>query len=518
MTPDTFLPGWILVNPSHEVIAAEGVSGPLDLAGGDLFTTPLWQALHATDPRVEAVRGELTHVLATGTGSLVHRFDSAVARDDRARSREMQLRAMVLRAAGGSHNVLLHYEWDESRSVFDALLPRLPFTEPASVLDDGRAFRQLAEASRDAIIGVDDQHTIVVFNGAAGRMLQCDPADALGSPMSRFVPTERSAVHEGWSNDFMQHGATRRMGHGEVLPARRSDGSHVWVSATIARLDGQRLRAAAILREAAGDRRVGDGDARMAARLETLGRLAGSLAHDLNNMLTVIGGSASAMTLDGPLPESVDEGRRDILTAVEYASQLVRQILAFARGSADLPRVHIELGELIEHELPVLRRLAAPLELHFEHDGRAWIEAHLSGVEQGVANVLANARDASTTGLPISLHVSAVDLERPRVHDVGMVPAGRWAALSVRDRGSGISHEIYPRLFEPFFTTKAEGAGTGLGLASVYRTTRDMGGYLCVDSTVGVGTAVTMYFPRARGQDAKHPDALDPASVGDDAT
>ena len=235
-----------------------------------------------------------------------------------------------------------------------------------------------------------------------------------------------------------------------------------------------------------------------AQKMESVGRLAGGVAHDFNNMLSVILGTAELA-----LEDVADEGplRLDLLEiqgAARRSAGLTRQLLAFARHQPAQPE-HLDLSETVPGSLTLLRRLIGEhISLVWQPSPGLWpVWIDPSQLDQIVANLVINARDA-ITGIG-SITVSAANEHLDDEACAGRPDAspGDYVCLSVADTGSGIAPEAIPLLFEPFYTTKALGKGTGLGLATAYGSARGNGGFITVSSLVGAGTTFGVWFPRA---------------------
>jgi PAS domain S-box-containing protein len=232
---------------------------------------------------------------------------------------------------------------------------------------------------------------------------------------------------------------------------------------------------------------------RQAQKLEAIGRLAGGVAHDFNNMLTAIGGfntlALERLEEDSPIREDLDEVRK----ATERASVLTRQLLAFSRKQVLQPEL-LNLNGVVVELQAMLRPLIGEdvvLSTHLD-PALGPIEADPGQLQQVVLNLVVNARDAMPGGGRVSIETANVDVEA----DDPAIEPGRYVSLTVRDTGHGIDEETLRQIFEPFFTTKESGKGTGLGLATVYGIVKQSGGYVAVDSEVGVGTAFTIYLQR----------------------
>jgi PAS domain S-box-containing protein len=239
---------------------------------------------------------------------------------------------------------------------------------------------------------------------------------------------------------------------------------------------------------------------RQAQKMEAIGRLAGGVAHDFNNMLAVINGY-SELGLGYLEPQSRLEGPlREIKKAGERAATLTRQLLAFSRKQMlrpeilDLNRVvsdmHTMLSRLIGEDVLLGTRLALEL-------GR--ISADPGQIEQVILNLVVNARDAMPRGGRLTLSTDNVWLDAASLRPHAGQQPGPYVVLEVSDTGCGMAPHVQARIFEPFFTTKGLGEGTGLGLATVYGIVTQSGGHLEVASTPEVGTVFRVYLPNVGG-------------------
>ena len=238
-----------------------------------------------------------------------------------------------------------------------------------------------------------------------------------------------------------------------------------------------------------------------AQKLESVGRLAGGVAHDFNNMLNVIIGytelAREKLAPDDPLLEDLQE----ISDAARRSAEITRQLLAFARRQTIAPRV-LDLNETVESMLKMLRRLIGEdIDLSWEPGPGLWpVKMDPAQVDQILANLLINARDAIDGVGRITIETDTVQLDENYAADrTGFVP-GDYVMLAVNDDGCGMDKKTRDNLFEPFFTTKGVGSGTGLGLATVYGIVRQNDGFLSVYSEPGQGTAFRIYLPRHAGQ------------------
>jgi two-component system cell cycle sensor histidine kinase/response regulator CckA len=255
-----------------------------------------------------------------------------------------------------------------------------------------------------------------------------------------------------------------------------------------------------------------------AQKLESIGRLAGGVAHDFNNLLTAIGGYAEILGSDlGPTDER-QSTVRGIRQAADQAAALTRQLLAFSRSQELRPSI-IDLRTVAATVQPLLRRLLGErVSVELRLSDELWPTlADRNQIESVLVNLGINARDAMPDGGTITIETANVELDATYARTHADVVPGDYAMVAVSDTGTGIDAETLSQIFEPFFTTKEAGKGTGLGLATVYGTVRQSGGYIWVYSEPGHGTSFKIYFPRATGQvvaePATPPEPLAPAAV-----
>jgi signal transduction histidine kinase/CheY-like chemotaxis protein len=233
-----------------------------------------------------------------------------------------------------------------------------------------------------------------------------------------------------------------------------------------------------------------------AQRIEALGRLTGGVAHDFNNLLTVVRGNIELLARQSGLDRDGRELLGAMRTAAERGATLTGQLLAFARRQPLIPRP-VDLRSVFEGMQDLLRSALGNsilLETHAAPDlWPAMVDA--TQIELVVLNLAINARDAMPRGGVVSIQLANAVLGAPK--RPGEPVAGDYVAVIVRDQGVGMSPEGLARAFEPFFTTKESGVGSGLGLSQVYGTAQQSGGGVQINSALGLGTAVTVYLPRA---------------------
>ena len=234
-----------------------------------------------------------------------------------------------------------------------------------------------------------------------------------------------------------------------------------------------------------------------AQKMESIGRLAGGVAHDFNNMLTAIMGNASLALLELPPASPLRENLSEIQKCAQRSAELTRQLLAFARKQTVTPKV-LDLNSTVEGMLKLLRRLIGEdIELTWRPAAKLWrVKLDPSQIDQVLANLCVNARDAIASVGHITIETGhAVIDEAASAARVGVVP-GDYVLLTVSDNGCGMEKDVMSHLFEPFFTTKPVGQGTGLGLATVFGIVRQNQGFIDVYSEPGHGTSFKIHLPR----------------------
>jgi two-component system cell cycle sensor histidine kinase/response regulator CckA len=242
---------------------------------------------------------------------------------------------------------------------------------------------------------------------------------------------------------------------------------------------------------------------RQSQKMESIGQLAAGVAHDFNNILTLIQGYSGLLLSEPSVTPEMAESLQEISAASERAANLTRQLLLFSRKQvAQLQDV--DLNELITNTAKLLRRvLREDVTLHFNYAASLPKVRGDSGMlEQILMNLVVNARDAMPRGGRISISTSSVQVNEAHVRTNPEARVGQFICLRVSDTGAGISPEVLPRIFEPFFTTKDVGKGTGLGLATVYGIAKQHQGWIEVLSRINEGTTFRVFLPEGERKQA----------------
>ncbi len=360
--------------------------------------------------------------------------------------------------------------------------------------DDRFRLASLVEGSDDAIVSATLDGTIISWNPGAERLYGYPAHEIVGRDVSMLVPAERTSD---------RHYLLERVRSGERIPAfdavhRRKDGSPVTISLSMSPIHdrhGQVVAVAGIAHDITETRRL-ESSLRQSAKMEAVGRLAGGLAHDFNNMLTVIDGYSELVLMKLPADNPVRSLVEEIHRAGERAAELTRQLMVFSRKSMVEPRV-LDLSEVVLADVDMLKRVIGEdvaietrLAGNLDH-----VMADRAQFDQMLVNLVINARDAMPDGGQVTIETANVTFTTAHGVVPREVPPGAYVMLAVSDIGVGMNAETLKRVFEPFFTTKGSGRGTGLGLTMLQNFVMQSGGYVGVYSEPGQGTTFKIYLP-----------------------
>ena len=276
---------------------------------------------------------------------------------------------------------------------------------------------------------------------------------------------------------------------------------------------GPAVRAALALAQSQSRTRTLEAQLLESQKLEAVGRLAGGVAHDFNNILTAIGGYTDLLLADLPKDDPRRQDVEEIHLAAQRAAGLTHQLLAFSRRQVMQPKV-IEPNALVSEIEKMLRRLIGEdiLFATVLHPRVGNVRADPGQLEQVIVNLAVNARDAMPDGGRLTIETRNVDLDETYAAEHAGVTPGRYVQFAVSDTGVGMNAATKARIFEPFFTTKTRGKGTGLGLATAYGIVQQTGGHIWAYSEPGRGTTMRIYLPRvdALADPVEHPTVTDP--------
>ncbi|MEV1288113.1 PAS domain S-box protein [Micromonospora sp. NPDC049679] len=381
-------------------------------------------------------------------------------------------------------------------------------------------FQGLLEAAPDAIVGVEPDGRIVLANPQAERLFGYAREQLIGETVEILVPGAAQGIHDRHRDRYIADPVPRPMGAGRQLRARRRDGSEIPVEISLSALQTQdgsivlaavrdvtdRLEAQAERERlmAQAERERLESRLQQSQRLESLGQLAGGVAHDFNNLLAVILNYTAFVAEELDAAELDDAERwkpvaRDVAQiqrAADRATALTHQLLAFGRQEVTRPRV-LDVNEVvIEVEQLLCRTIGEHVRLAATLAPDLWaVKADPGQLEQVLVNLAVNARDAMPGGGTLTIETRNVVVDKEMDVRVPGLHPGRYVQLRVSDTGRGMTSDVARRAFEPFFTTKPKGAGTGLGLATVYGILAQTGGTAQIYSEPGFGTTITAFIP-----------------------
>jgi two-component system, cell cycle sensor histidine kinase and response regulator CckA len=368
------------------------------------------------------------------------------------------------------------------------------------------------EASTDAIVAMDAGGRILDFNAAAERAYGYRAEQVAGASFAEVaIPPDRRPA---FAADLARWGkaGSRIVEFRVEHVGLRADGSRFPLELTVTRLDGGPAIYAAFIRDTTdakrGDdeRRSLEDQLRQAQKMEAVGRLAGTIAHDFHDLLGAVAGFAdvagSSVEALGPARERFDRVKR----ATERAVGLVDRLLAFGRRQSLSPKL-LDVNALIGEVEPVVRGLMrddVSLELALD-DRAARVRADPAQLQQALVNLVVNAREAMVTSPHgrLRLATSNVDLAAASLPPGEAATPGPYVRITVEDNGVGMSREIVARAFEPFFTTKESTGASGLGLSTVYGIITQSGGFVRIESAPGRGTLVHVLLPAAEDARAR---------------
>ncbi len=379
--------------------------------------------------------------------------------------------------------------------------------------DSGRwtdeRLRAAVESAPSGLLMTDAGGVVVLVNREIERLFGYSRAELLGRPVELLVPHRFRDSHPAFRAGFAAAPSVRAMGAGRELFGLRKDGSEVplEIGLTPVITDEGLFVISSIVdisarRNAEAEQARLEEQLRQAQKLEAVGRLAGGVAHDFNNVLTAILGYAE-LVRDATDLRTARADLEEILRAAERGRDLVGRILRFSRRQElelkplDLARTVADAVRLLRATLPAAVEIRMP-----EGAPPRRVLGDATSVQQIVVNLVTNAAHAMPQGGVVEVGLEDFYVRDSFARDHPGLREGRYAMLRVRDEGVGMDEATRARAFEPFFTTKPAGEGSGLGLATVHGIVSDHGGMIWLDSEPGRGTLVTCVLPALEGIEA----------------
>jgi PAS domain S-box-containing protein len=488
-------------------LLAENISdviGLYDLGLNAVYVSPSVQQLRGYTPD-EVIARPMMDQLASGSRELAARvFQEEMeiersGRGDPARSRTLEFEVLCKDGTSVWTESKLTAVRDSSGSLTGFIAVSRDISERRRVEEalrnTSQTLRTIIDASVLAIVALDQDGRVTLWNNAATRLFGWSAQEVLGRPLPTVPEDRRAEFGEGRVRSLASEDAIYE------TQRHRKDGSLVDVlrsSAVMVDAQGEIAGSMAIYVDIT-ERKQLEEQLRQAAKMEGIGKLAAGIAHDFNNLLTVIGGRLYILLSQLPAGHAM---RRDLVLIQqtgERAAGLTRQLLAFSRKQTLAPAV-LDLNEIVSGMRTLLERvLGEDVDVIMDLDpSLGHVTADPGQLEQVILNIAVNARDAMPQGGLLTLETRHVELDESYARQrVELVP-GPYEVLSISDTGVGMDAATVARAFEPFFTTKEVGKGTGLGLASAYGIVKQSGGHMSVDSKLGIGTTLRIHLPRTK--------------------
>jgi PAS domain S-box-containing protein len=351
-------------------------------------------------------------------------------------------------------------------------------------------------SAMDAIITVDEDQRVLLFNAAAERMFHCSAAEALGESLDRFIPGRFRAAHREHIRFFGETKVTQRtMGKIGSLFGLRSDGEEFPIEASISQIDdGGHKLFTAIIRDVSEKKRL-ESQFLRAQRMESIGTLAGGIAHDLNNVLSPILTAIELLQM-----RFTDETGQRLLSILHTnavrGSEMVKQVLSFARG-VEGEHIPLQATHLIKEIVKILAdTMPKSIDITFSIESELWaVSGDATQLHQVLMNLCVNARDAMPQGGRLRIEAENVEIDEHYARMNVDAKPGKYVSIGVIDTGLGIPEQNLNKIFDPFFTTKEQGQGTGLGLSTVAGIVRSHRGFINVYSEIGRGARFKVHLP-----------------------
>jgi PAS domain S-box-containing protein len=365
----------------------------------------------------------------------------------------------------------------------------------AELADAKQRVEAVINASPLAIIGLEPDGRVLGWNRAAEDLFGWTAEEVLGQKLPTIPDDQGDAFTSLLSqlnngHILTAHDARRRRRDGTVVDVR------IW-TAPLTGPDGAMRGQIGVIADITSQRKLEQQFAH-AQKMEAIGRLAGGVAHDFNNVITVISGYAQMLLEDSANDPARREAAEEILNSADRAAGLAGQLLAFSRRQVIQPRV-MDVNALVSDMQRMLGRvIGEDIELKTVlRQGLGAVRADPGQLEQVIMNLAVNARDAMPNGGRLVVETADAVLDESYAQEHAGVKPGRYVMIAVSDTGTGMDEHTRAHLFEPFFTTKERGKGTGLGLSTVYGIVKQHGGDIWVYSEQGKGSTFKIYLPQA---------------------
>ena len=485
---------------------------------------------HAEDPVPQVIRTARTQLIPEIPDELLRRFARDAEHLEGLRAFGLRSLLIVPLTARGRTLGAITFVMAESGRHYgraDQMLGEDLARRAAIAVDNARLYREAEEALQEkartialldtvfrgtpiGLAFVDRELRFVRINDALAALNRTTVEAHLGRTVAEVLGESASLVVPLFEEVF-RTGAPVLDREIIIQPRDRDDDPRTFLASyyAVPAPDGQTEWVGCMVSEVTERRRAGELLVQ-SERMEAIARVAGGVAHEVNNMMTVITGFSGFLESSLPPGDSRAGDVAEIRRAADRAAGITRQLLAYSRQQVLQP-TRLDLNALVQQSVPMFARLLGPgVNIQLDQAPEVpLVRADRTQIEQVLVNLVLNARDAMAGQGTLTVTTGTFVLpEGQRAHELGVrMPAGRYARLTVSDTGSGMDAATRARVFEPFFTTKPAGQGSGLGLATVYGIVKQSGGYIWVYSEVGHGTAFKIYLPEFTGSLAELPPA-----------
>ena len=382
-----------------------------------------------------------------------------------------------------------------------------------SSIQDVTEHKRVEESHARLALAVEQAAETIVITDTSGTILYANPAfeKTTGYTRTEALGQNPRVLKSGKHDTEFYRRMWETLARGEVWTGhfvnKRKDGTLFDEEAVISPVRdaaGQVVNYVAVKRDVTRERQL-ESQLRQTQKMESIGTLAGGVAHDFNNVLAIIQMQASLLKSSGNLSAKQLQFADEIGITVQRAADLTRQLLLFSRREAPQPHDLDWSAAIVNTTKMVQRILGEHIEVQINLAATPmFVHADPGMMDQVLMNLAVNARDAMPNGGQLTIAIESVKFDEVAAAQSAPARAGSFVCLSVSDTGGGIPPEILPRIFEPFFTTKGVGKGTGLGLATVFGIVQQHQGWINVHSEVGHGTTFKIYLPRLAGPTAQN--------------
>jgi PAS domain S-box-containing protein len=386
----------------------------------------------------------------------------------------------------------------DGQSIFVGIIHDLTERERTELAlrESGARLKAVVDTAVDGVILINAHGCVSLFNPACERLFGYRADEVMGQNVKMLMPSRYRDEHDQYVANYHRTGERKIIGIGREVVGRRKDGSTFPMDLSVGEAkEAGESNFVGIIHDIT-DRKRTEEQLVQAQKMETVGQLSGGIAHNFNNLLTVIVGNAEFLGQQLKPRPDLQRLAQDIERAGDRGAELTQRLLAFSRRQTLVP-VDFDCNALLEFMHALLRRtLREDIEIRIACEAELWAAfADRAQLESAVLNLALNAQDAMPSGGCLTLTTANLPLDDQYERTHPEVRPGNYVMIAVTDNGEGMPKEVLDRVFEPFFTTKEVGKGSGLGLSMVYGFVKQSNGHVAIYSEPGLGTTVRIYLP-----------------------